>query len=90
LLNRFIRELFNRRPVFCSNRIGGQYPRATHAINFSHYTYPKLTTIDYPVAEIGQMAARWILKKVYQKPIEELKSLFTPELIVRNSTSSRG
>lgn len=58
-------------------------------INFSHYTYPKLTTIDYPVAEIGQMAARWILKKVYQKPIEELKSLFTPELIVRNSTSSR-
>lgn len=58
-------------------------------INFSHYTYPKLTTIDYPVAEIGQMAARWILKTVYQKPIEELKSLFTPELIVRNSTSSR-
>lgn len=55
-------------------------------INFSHYTYPKLTTIDYPVAEIGQMAARWILKRVYQKPISELKSVFTPELIVRDST----
>lgn len=55
-------------------------------INFSHYTYPKLTTIDYPVAEMGQMAARWILKKVYQQPIEELKAVFVPELIVRDST----
>ncbi|MCC5854069.1 MAG: LacI family DNA-binding transcriptional regulator [Idiomarina sp.] len=55
-------------------------------INFSHYTYPKLTTIDYPVAEIGQMAARWILKRVYHRPIDELKAVFTPELIVRDST----
>jgi len=54
-------------------------------INFSHYTYPKLTTIDYPVAEIGQMAARWILKRVYQKPIQELQSVFSPTLIVRDS-----
>ncbi|MCH8493554.1 MAG: LacI family transcriptional regulator [Idiomarina sp.] len=55
-------------------------------INFSHYTHPKLTTIDYPVAEIGQMAARWVLKRVYQRPIEDLQALFIPQLIVRDST----
>ncbi|RUO36881.1 LacI family transcriptional regulator [Aliidiomarina shirensis] len=55
-------------------------------INFSHYTYPKLTTIDYPVAEIGQMAARWVLKRVYQRPIDDLKAVFMPKLIVRDST----
>lgn len=55
-------------------------------INFSHYTYPKLTTIDYPVAEIGEMAARWVLKRVYQRSIENLKDVFVPTLIVRDST----
>ncbi|RUO20864.1 LacI family transcriptional regulator [Aliidiomarina iranensis] len=55
-------------------------------INFSHYTYPKLTTIDYPVAEIGEMAARWVLKRVYQRPIDDLEVLFAPQLIVRDST----
>lgn len=54
--------------------------------NFSHYTFPKLTTIDYPIAEIGAMAARWVLAHVYQKPGEPLVSSFQPKLVQRHST----
>jgi LacI family transcriptional regulator len=54
-------------------------------VNFSHYTYPKLTTIDYPIEAIGQMAARWVLKHVYQHPVNELKAIFEPQLIARDS-----
>lgn len=56
-------------------------------INFSHYTHPKLTTVDYPIGEIGQMAAQWILTHVYQKPADKLQSLFQPKLVQRDSTS---
>ena len=31
-------------------------------VNFSHYMYPKLTTIDYPIGGMGVMAARWVLQ----------------------------
>lgn len=55
-------------------------------VNFSHYTYPKLTTIDYPIAEIGQMAARWVLKNVYSQTTTELKAIFEPRVIERDST----
>ncbi|CUS47365.1 MAG: LacI family transcriptional regulator GalR [Idiomarinaceae bacterium HL-53] len=55
-------------------------------VNFSHYTYPKLTTIDYPIAEIGHMAAHWVLKTVYKQPIEDIQSVFKPRLILRDST----
>ncbi|MGQ4275732.1 LacI family DNA-binding transcriptional regulator [Pseudidiomarina sp. E22-M8] len=55
-------------------------------VNFAHYTYPKLTTVDYPIAEIGQMAARWVLKNVYQQPIAELQEVFEPRVIERDST----
>ncbi|RTE86292.1 MULTISPECIES: LacI family DNA-binding transcriptional regulator [Gammaproteobacteria] len=54
-------------------------------VNFSHYTYPKLTTIDYPIAEIGQMAARWVLKHVYKQDIERIQSVFKPRLMLRDS-----
>jgi len=56
-------------------------------VNFSHYTYPKLTTIDYPIGEIGHMAACWVLNQVYQKPTSDLQSLFKPKLIARDSTT---
>lgn len=54
-------------------------------VNFSHYTYPKLTTVDYPIEAIGQMAARWVLKNVYQQKVPELKAVFQPQLIARDS-----
>lgn len=55
-------------------------------INFAHYTFPKLTTIDYPIGEIGEMAAHWVLTHIYQKPGEQLRAQFKPQLVLRNST----
>lgn len=52
----------------------------------AHYLYPKLTTIDYPVGEMGRMAARWVLKHIYQQTVA-LKLLFEPELINRQSAA---
>jgi LacI family transcriptional regulator len=52
---------------------------------FSHFTYPKLSTVDYPVNDMGQMAARWILKNVYQQSGCEIQNVFKPELIDRAS-----
>jgi LacI family transcriptional regulator len=55
-------------------------------VNFAHYTYPKLTTIDYPLGEIGHMAAQWVLKNVYQQPIKDIRAVFAPQLVIRDST----
>jgi len=57
-------------------------------VNFSHYTYPKLTTVDYPIGEIGHMAACWVLSHVYQKSTPALQALFEPKLIARDSTTA--
>ncbi|MDP4527741.1 LacI family DNA-binding transcriptional regulator [Alkalimonas delamerensis] len=54
-------------------------------VMLSHYTYPKLSTIDYPIAAMGQMAARWVLKEVYQQKQPELQLVFEPRLIERDS-----
>ena len=54
---------------------------------FSSYTYPKLTTIKYPIWDMGVMAARMVLKNVYKQGQKPIKQLFNPELIVRDSTS---
>lgn len=53
----------------------------------AHYLYPKLTTIDYPVGEMGRMAARWVLKHIYQQTVL-VKLLFEPELVSRQSATA--
>ena len=55
---------------------------------FSSYTYPKLTTIKYPIGEMGVMAARQVLKTVYKTTQKPVKNLFEPELILRDSVKS--
>lgn len=52
---------------------------------FSHFTYPKLSTVDYPVNDMGQMAARWILRNVYQQDGHIIQNIFKPELVDRAS-----
>ncbi|MBB1333654.1 LacI family DNA-binding transcriptional regulator [Pseudoalteromonas sp. SR44-5] len=52
---------------------------------FTRHIYPPLTTINYPINDIGKMAAKWILSKVYGKGELPLQTLFEPELIVRQS-----
>ena len=56
-------------------------------IIFTNYLYPKLTTIDNPINEMGHMAAKLVLKNVYQKKLE-IKHIFEPSLISRNSVTS--
>jgi LacI family transcriptional regulator len=51
----------------------------------SRYVYPKLTTIHYPIADMADMAARWVLKHVYDQPQAELQQIFEPRLVSRDS-----
>ena len=57
-------------------------------VNFAYYTYPKLTTIDYPISAMGQMAARWVLQRVYQQNTGDIQQLFEPHLVSRDSAAS--
>lgn len=57
-------------------------------IDFASYLTPGLTTIDYPVKEIGTMAAHWILNRAYGDHKMSLQHILEPRLILRGSTSS--
>lgn len=48
-------------------------------------TYPTLTTIDYPIAQMGQYAANHILQTVYGEQIDCDSGLFKPQLVERAS-----
>jgi len=54
-------------------------------VNFANYLYPKLTTIENPVGEMGKMAAKLVLKDVYQQKNIVVQHLFQPNLIERDS-----
>ncbi len=54
----------------------------------ARYIYPKLTTIDYPIGEMGRMAARWVLKHIYQQQALQLENVFEPVLVSRESVST--
>jgi LacI family transcriptional regulator len=52
----------------------------------SRYVYPKLTTVHYPIADMGRMAARWVLRNVYEQE-HVVQQVFEPELVERDSVS---
>jgi LacI family transcriptional regulator len=52
---------------------------------FAPYIHPKLTTILNPVNEMGRMAAKLVLKQVYQRSDESIQQVFKPTLIARDS-----
>jgi LacI family transcriptional regulator len=52
----------------------------------SRYVYPKLTTVHYPIADMGRMAARWVLKNVYEQE-QPVQQVFEPVLVERDSVS---
>jgi LacI family transcriptional regulator len=52
----------------------------------SRYVYPKLTTVHYPIADMGRMAARWVLKNVYERE-HSVQQVFEPVLVERDSVS---
>ena len=51
----------------------------------SQYLYPKLTTVNYPIAEMGRMAARWVLRNVYKDGDAEIRHVFRPAMVPRAS-----
>lgn len=55
-------------------------------IIYASYLYPTLTTINYPVSQMAEMAAELVMQLVYQKQNEQIKHQFTPKLVERNST----
>ncbi|MDF2178812.1 LacI family DNA-binding transcriptional regulator [Aliiglaciecola sp. CAU 1673] len=54
-------------------------------VSFTQYLFPRLTTIDYPVGDMGQMAARLILKNTYKTTTSTIQTLFKPHLVKRQS-----
>ncbi|MFT5758835.1 MAG: LacI family transcriptional regulator [Alteromonadaceae bacterium] len=54
-------------------------------IIFANYLYPKLTTIDNPINEMGHMAAKLVLKRIYKIKELAIKHVFEPSLIPRDS-----
>ncbi|WJG09544.1 LacI family DNA-binding transcriptional regulator [Aliiglaciecola sp. LCG003] len=52
---------------------------------FAKHMFPKLTTIDNPVLEMGQMAAKWIIKNIYKESCADIQHVFEPQLIERLS-----
>lgn len=57
-------------------------------VTFASYLYPKLSTIDYPIFAMGQMAARLVLNRVYKKELA-VEHLFEPQLVLRGSVTAR-
>jgi len=51
----------------------------------SRYLYPKLTTVNYPIAEMGRMAARWVLRNVYEDNDAKIRHVFRPTMVPRAS-----
>ncbi|MGB3724773.1 MAG: LacI family DNA-binding transcriptional regulator [Glaciecola sp.] len=53
---------------------------------FAHHVHPKLTTVNNPITEMGEMAAKSVLKRVYKQNVN-IRNVFDPELVIRHSTS---
>jgi LacI family transcriptional regulator len=69
---------------------GLELPRELSIVGFddapiSRYVYPKLTTVHYPIADMSAMAARWVLKHVYEHEQVDVQTAFEPKLIQRDS-----
>ena len=46
----------------------------------SRYVYPKLSTVHYPITDMGHMAARWVLQNVYQQDNLDVAARLRAEL----------
>jgi len=57
---------------------------------FTRYMHPALSTVHYPIDVMGRMAARCVLRDVYDVPELEIRNRFEPELVLRGSTARFG
>lgn len=56
----------------------------------SRYVYPKLSTVHYPITDMSRMAARWVLKNVYEQENLDVQQAFEPSFVARDSVSRPG
>lgn len=54
-------------------------------IEFSRFSHPKLSTVNYPTRAIGETAANWILSRIYGQGPFDATHIFVPEMISRDS-----
>lgn len=52
---------------------------------FTEYLHPQLSSINYPIQAMAKMSTQWVLKNVYKTSSTEIKNVFYPELIIRDS-----
>jgi len=52
---------------------------------FTRYFRPKLATVDYQISGMGKMAARIVLKKVFNQNELEIQNVFEPTVVMRSS-----
>ncbi|MBT8057544.1 MAG: LacI family transcriptional regulator [Gammaproteobacteria bacterium] len=55
-------------------------------VRWSSFLNPKLTTVNYPVADMSRMAVNWVLKQAYGEEGLPVRNVFEPELIRRESS----
>lgn len=51
------------------------------------YLHPKLSTVNYPITDMGRMAAHWVLQNVYDNNGVEIQHVFEPKLVTRASAA---
>lgn len=54
-------------------------------VRWAPFLSPKLTTVNNPVRDMGRMAARWVLKNVYNEDKLTIQTIFEPEIVARES-----
>jgi len=58
-------------------------------VSFTRYLHPKLSSIGCRISEMGQVAARCVLKNAYGQTDLEIQNTFKPRLVLRDSVKSR-
>ena len=54
-------------------------------VRWAPFLSPKLTTVNNPIRDMGRMAARWVLKNVYNEDELTIQTIFEPEIVPRES-----
>lgn len=78
--------------ISCLLEHGVQIPGQVSVVGFddipyARYTYPKLTTVRYPIEQMGERAAELALALLDGRECEQWVRKFAPELVIRESVS---
>jgi DNA-binding LacI/PurR family transcriptional regulator len=73
------------------HRAGRRVPEDVAVVSYEDLEYaaqlvPSLTCVRLPYGEMASAAAHWLADSARGQPVEPLRRVFTPELVVREST----